>query len=59
MWGTDGVRIATVEDGMAWIFPAVDHCEGMCTGIHPAKIGGRFAALVPISLGLLGAFGLE
>ncbi|MEX3630219.1 MAG: IS3 family transposase, partial [Burkholderia sp.] len=32
MWGTDGMRIATVDDGMVWIFSAVDHCDGMCTG---------------------------
>ncbi|MGC3030192.1 hypothetical protein ACPUER_34570 [Burkholderia sp. DN3021] len=57
MWGTDGVRIATVEDGMVWIFSAVDHCDGMCTGIHAAKIGDRFAAFEPISQGLLGEFG--
>ncbi len=47
MWGTDGVRIATVGDGMVWILSAVDHCDGMCTGIHAAKIGDRFAALEP------------
>jgi putative transposase len=29
----------------------------MCTGIHAAKIGDRFAALEPISQGLLGVFG--
>ncbi|RZF23429.1 IS3 family transposase [Paraburkholderia sp. UYCP14C] len=57
MWGTDGVRIATVDDGMVWIFSAVDHCDGMCTGIHAAKIGDRFAALEPISQGLLAEFG--
>ncbi|OXC75751.1 integrase core domain-containing protein [Caballeronia sordidicola] len=57
MWGTDGVRIATVDDGMVWIFSAVDHCDGMCTGIHAAKIGDRFAALEPIAQGLLGEFG--
>ncbi|SEF12661.1 HTH-like domain-containing protein [Burkholderia sp. WP9] len=57
MWGTDGVRIATVDDGMVWIFSAVDHCDSMCTGIHAAKIGDRFAALEPISQGLLGEFG--
>lgn len=45
MWETDGVRIATVDDGMVWIFSAVDHCDG----IHAAKIGDRFAALEPIS----------
>jgi transposase InsO family protein len=57
MWGTDGVRIETVDDGMVWIFSAVDHCDGMCTGIHAVKIGDRFAALEPISQGLLGEFG--
>lgn len=57
MWGTDGVRIATVDDGMVWIFSAVDHCDGMCTGIHAAKIGDRFAALEPISQGLPKEFG--
>lgn len=57
MWGTDGVRIATVDDGMVWIFSAVDHGDGMCTGIHAAKVGDRFAALEPISQGLLDEFG--
>ena len=57
MWGTDGVRIATVDDGMVWIFSAFDHCDGMCTGIHAAKFGNRFAALEPISQGLHSEFG--
>ena len=25
MWGTDGVRIETVDDGWVWVFSAVDH----------------------------------
>jgi hypothetical protein len=33
------------------------HAQGMCTGIHAAKIGDRFAALDPFSQGLLGEFG--
>ncbi|WP_028232845.1 IS3 family transposase [Paraburkholderia mimosarum] len=57
MWGTDGVRIQTVDDGMVWIFSAVDHCDGLCTGIHTAKLGDRFAALEPISQGLQSEFG--
>ncbi|WGS46902.1 DDE-type integrase/transposase/recombinase [Burkholderia sp. JSH-S8] len=57
MWGTDGVRIATVDDDMVWIFSVVDHCDGMCIGIHAAKIGDRFAALEPITQGLLAEFG--
>ena len=25
MWGTDGVRVFTAEDGWVWTFAAVDH----------------------------------
>ena len=57
MWATDGVRIQTVDDGMVWIFSAVDHCDGLCTGIHTVKVGDRFAALEPISQGLQSEFG--
>ncbi len=52
MWGTDGVRIETVEDGWVWTFSAVDHCHAECVGWHVAKIGDRFAALEPIAQGL-------
>ena len=51
------MRIAIVDDGMVWIFCAVDHCDSMCTGIHAVKIGDRFAALAPMFQGLLGEFG--
>ena len=27
MWGTDGVRVFTVDDGWGWIFTAVEHLE--------------------------------
>jgi len=57
MWGTDGVRIQTVDDGMVWIFSAVDHSDGLCTGIRTAKLGDRFAALEPISQRLQSEFG--
>ena len=57
MWGTDGVRIETVDDGWVWVFSAVDHCDGCCVGIHAVKTGNRFAALQPIAQGLLGEFG--
>jgi len=52
MWGTDGMRIETVEDGWVWVFSAVDHFDACCVGIHTAKIGNRFAALQPIAQGL-------
>lgn len=57
MWGTDGVRIETVEDGWVWAFSAVDHCHAECVGWHVTKIGDRFAALEPIAQGLARHFG--
>jgi putative transposase len=57
MWGTDGIRIETIDEGWVWVFSAVDHCDAYCVGIHAVKIGNRFAALQPISQGLLAEFG--
>jgi putative transposase len=57
MWGTDGIRIETVEDGWVWVFSAVDHYDACCVGIHAVKIGNRFAALQPIAQGLKAEFG--
>lgn len=57
MWGTDGIRIQTVEDGWVWVFSGVDHFDAYCVGIHVAKIGNRFAALQPIAQGLEAEFG--
>lgn len=57
MWGTDGVRIQTVDDGLVWVFAAVDHCDAYCAGIHAVKAGDRFAALEPIAQGLQSEFG--
>lgn len=57
MWGTDGNRIQTVEDGWVWVFSAVDHYDACCVGIHAVKIGNRFAALQPIAQGLQAEFG--
>jgi len=57
MWGTDGIRIQTVEEGWVWVFSAVDHFDACCVGIHAVKIGNRFAALQPIAQGLQAEFG--
>ena len=32
MWGTDGVRVFTVDDGWGWIFTAVEHWNAECVG---------------------------
>ena len=53
MWGTDGVRVFTVDDGWGWIFTAVEHWNAECVGWH---VSNRFAALQP-TMGLAGLYG--
>jgi transposase InsO family protein len=62
MWGTDGARVFTVEDGWVWVFAAVEHWNAECVGWHVCKRGDRFAALEPLTMGLtdqLGSAGRE
>ena len=56
-WGTEGLRVQTVEDGWVWVFSAVDHVDACGVGIHAVKVGNRFAALPPIAQGLQIEFG--
>lgn len=53
LWGTDGFKVRTVEDGWVWGFLAVDHHHAEIMGLYAAKKGDSFAALQPISSGLL------
>jgi transposase InsO family protein len=57
MWGTDMTETATLEEGRARVFVAVDHCSGECVGSHAAASGNRFEALEPIRQGVLRHFG--
>ena len=57
MWGTDGVRVFTAEDGWVWTFAAVDHWNAACVGWHVCKVGNRFAALEPVAQGLRRHYG--
>ena len=34
LWGADGVRVFTADDGWVWTFAAVDHRNGECAGWH-------------------------
>jgi len=52
MWGTDGAKVFTVEEGWGWLFVVVEHWNAECLGWHVCKQGTRFAALEPISQGL-------
>lgn len=57
MWGTDGARIFTMDEGWVWIFVAVEHWNAECMGWHVCKYGTRYAALEPVAQGLMAAFG--
>ena len=57
LWGTDGVRVFTADDGWVWTFAAVDHWNAECVGWHVCKVGSRFAALEPVAQGLRRRFG--
>ena len=52
MWGTDGMRVLTLDDGWCWVFSAVEHWNAECVGWHVCKTGDRYAALEPIAAGL-------
>jgi putative transposase len=57
MWGTDGTKIFTSEQGWCWLFTAVEHWNAECVGWHVTKHGDRFAALQPLSMGIKARFG--
>jgi hypothetical protein len=57
MWGVDGTKVFTLEDGYGWVFTAVEHWNGECVGAHITKIGDRFAAMEPVLMGISAQFG--
>lgn len=57
MWGTDGARVFTVDDGWVWIFSAVEHWNAECVGWHVCKTGDRYAALQPVAMGISRIYG--
>lgn len=56
LWGTDGTKIFTLDDGWCWLFTAVEHWNAECLGWHVTKTGDRFAALQPLSMALMTRF---
>ena len=57
LWGTDGTKIFTLDDGWCWLFTTVEHWNAECLGWHLTKTGDRFAALQPLSMALMTRFG--
>jgi putative transposase len=57
VWGTDGAKVYTRDEGWVWIFVAVEHWNAECVGWHVTKRGDRYAALDPLAQGLAALFG--
>ena len=57
MWGSDGTKVETVEDGWVWIFSVAEHWNQECLGWHVCKIGDRFAALEPVTQAVKQVYG--
>jgi transposase InsO family protein len=57
MWGTDGTQVQTIDDGLVWIFSAIEHWNAECVGMYVCKKGTRFNALQPVTEGIQSIFG--
>ena len=57
MWGTDGARVFTLQDGWGWIFACLEHWNAEVMGWHVTKRGDRFAACEPVAQGIMSEFG--
>ncbi len=56
MWGMDGSRILTLEDGWGWLFGTMKYWNAECVGWHVSKSDSRFEALQPVAMGLTEIF---
>ncbi len=56
MWGTDGTKVFTLEDGYVWIFSVVDHWNAECLGWNVCKIGNRYQAAQPVGMAIQKVF---
>jgi putative transposase len=57
MWGTDGIKIWTLDEGWGWCFPVVEHWNAECLGYHVCKTGDRFAALESVAQAVMATMG--
>lgn len=57
MWGTDGKKFFTLNEGWCWLFSVIDHCNDEIIAWHTAKIGNRFAAMEPVKMAVKKTFG--
>jgi putative transposase len=57
MWGTDGTKFWTEEDGWCWFFPVIDHHDREIMGHRVAREGTARAALDALEMATINRFG--
>lgn len=57
MWGADGSKVFTLDDGWVWVFSTVEHWNAECVGWLVCKQGTRFNALEAVRMGVEKHFG--
>jgi len=56
-WGSDGMKVETMDEGWVWIFSVTEHWNSECMGWHVCKTGDRFAALEPVIQAIRSQYG--
>ncbi|TRZ53103.1 IS3 family transposase [bacterium] len=57
MWGTDGKKFYTLQEGWCWFFGVIDHFNDEMMAWHACKKGDRFAAMEPLRTAVKKTFG--
>lgn len=57
MWGTDGKKFYTLQEGWCWFFGVIDHFNDEIMAWHTCKKGDRFAAMEPLRTSVKKTFG--
>ena len=57
MWGTDGKKIFTRQEGWCWFFGVIDHFNDEIMAWHTSKSGNRFAAMEPLRVAVKKTYG--
>lgn len=57
MWGTDGKKFWTEQEGWCWLFDTADHFNSEIVGWNAVKIGDRFEAARSVQNAVTNRFG--
>jgi transposase InsO family protein len=57
MWGTDGKKFYTEDNGWCWFFGVIDHFNDEIISWHAAEKGDRFAAMEPVKMAVKKVYG--